>query len=1087
MLDEINLASPDTLESLADLIASDHDDGRSLLLSETGKTERIYAHEDFRIFGAMNPATDVGKRDLPISLRSRFTEIVIEAPDKTRSQLISLVKVLLGNHSHLDSRAAADVSELYLEIQKLANDGRLADGANQKPHFSLRSLTRTIKYAIDIAPLYGLRRALYEGFTMSFSTQLNTESEVLLMPLIHHHVLGSFKNSRALLFQMPKIPQDSKSYVRFHHYLMTQGNLNVEAQPHYIITPFVERNLLNLVRAASTRKFPVLLQGPTSSGKTSMVEYLAKLSGNKFVRVNNHEHTDLQEYLGTYQAGPDGHVSFQEGVLVQALKNGSWIILDELNLAPTEVLEALNRLLDDNRELLIPETQQIVRPHKNFMLFATQNPPGIYGGRKMLSRAFRSRFLELHFDNIPEDELETILRGRSQIAPPFCTKIVATYKRLSLLRQTERLFEQKNSFITLRDMFRWAFRDADDREQLAVNGFLILSERVRNPRERVVVKQTIENVVKVKIDEESLYSFTRLQMLVGRSSLLAQDVSWTISTRRLFVLVYEALKHNEPVLLVGDTGSGKTSICQVVAKLMGKELHIVNAHQNMETGDLVGSQRPSRGRSSIERNLREKLIHLLKSDTDMKADDQMSTDLMLQKFDRLMVEKSGVISTEISNSIQGMRYQLKALFEWNDGALVGAMKAGHFFCLDEISLADDSVLERLNSVLEPGRFLFLAEKATNDALITASDGFQFLATMNPGGDYGKRELSPALRNRFTEIWAPAFSAELEIIEMVEGRLHLPEAKVATQIVAFASWFGSTYGRSSPLVSVRDVLGWADFVYANFASNESLSILHGCALVYIDSLGANPTAQVSINISELAEHREICLSQLSKVFGYDMASLYHADLKVKSDNACFSIGPFGLEKSSGAVSQLDAESSHNLKAPTTRKNALKIMRALQLKKPILIEGNPGVGKTTLVAALADAIGMPLRRINLSDQTDLMDLFGSDVPVEDAGPGQFTWQDAPFLQALIVRNRCFLFYSYLLIIIHMYLLTLLTSVSEWPMGAFGRNEPCTAIGSRGTECLFRPPRRSLYRGIRSEVYSPPRFLLFCCSESSSSRWW
>lgn len=26
--------------------------------------------------------------------------------------------------------------------------------------------------------------------------------------------------------------------------------------------------------------------------------------------------------------------------------------------------------------------------------------------------------------------------------------------------------------------------------------------------------------------------------------------------------------------------------------------------------------------------------------------------------------------------------------------------------------------------------------------------------MNPGGDFGKKELSPALRNRFTEIWVP---------------------------------------------------------------------------------------------------------------------------------------------------------------------------------------------------------------------------------------------------------------------------------------------------------------------------------------------
>ena len=30
-----------------------------------------------------------------------------------------------------------------------------------------------------------------------------------------------------------------------------------------------------------------------------------------------------------------------------------------------------------------------------------------------------------------------------------------------------------------------------------------------------------------------------------------------------------------------------------------------------------------------------------------------------------------------------------------------------------------------------------------------------MATINPGGDYGKKELSPALRNRFTEIWVPS--------------------------------------------------------------------------------------------------------------------------------------------------------------------------------------------------------------------------------------------------------------------------------------------------------------------------------------------
>ena len=41
------------------------------------------------------------------------------------------------------------------------------------------------------------------------------------------------------------------------------------------------------------------------------------------------------------------------------------------------------QLLDDNRELFIPETQETIAAHPMFMLFATQNPPGHYGGRKV--------------------------------------------------------------------------------------------------------------------------------------------------------------------------------------------------------------------------------------------------------------------------------------------------------------------------------------------------------------------------------------------------------------------------------------------------------------------------------------------------------------------------------------------------------------------------------------------------------------------------------------------------------------------------------------------------------------------------------
>ena len=45
----------------------------------------------------------------------------------------------------------------------------------------------------------------------------------------------------------------------------------------------------------------------------------------------------------------------------------------------------------------------------------------------------------------------------------------------------------------------------------------------------------------------------------------------------------------------------------------------------------------------------------------------------------------------------------------------------------------------------------------------------------------------------------------------------------------------------------------------------------------------------------------------------------------------------------------------------------------------MEGPPGVGKTTLVEQLAKVSGRKLQRVNLSEQTDMMDLLGSEYPV------------------------------------------------------------------------------------------------------------
>ncbi|KAL2004280.1 hypothetical protein VTN02DRAFT_4005 [Thermoascus thermophilus] len=996
LLDEINLASPDTLENIASLLHHESEGPPSVLLSEAGDVERIFGHPDFRIFGAMNPATDAGKRDLAPGLRSRFTEIYVHSPDSELDDLLGLVQTYLGDLTISDPRAASDLAHLYMETKKLSVENRLTDGAGQRPHFSIRTLVRSLIYIVDHAHIYGLRRAIFEGFSMSFLTLLSQDSERMVMPLLEKHIFGNAKNARSLLGQMPRPPNDGIEYVRFKHYWMRKGAFDCEEQPHYIITPFIEKNLKNLVRASSTRRFPVLLQGPTSAGKTSMIEYLAKISGNKFVRINNHEHTDLQEYLGSYVSADDGSLRYQEGILVEALRHGYWIVLDELNLAPSDVLEALNRLLDDNRELFIPETQEVVHPHPNFMLFATQNPAGLYGGRKVLSRAFRNRFLELHFDDIPENELEFILKERSQIAPSFCSRIVAVYRKLSVLRQTNRLFEQKNSFATLRDLFRWALRRADDREQLAINGFMLLAERVRNPQERAAVKAVIEEVMRVRIDEDAIYSYSQLEQRVPDLEKLSTSIIWTKAMRRLFILVSQAIENNEPVLLVGETGCGKTQLCQAIAEVHGKQLFTVNAHVNLETGDLIGAQRPLRNRSGIEKQLLDDLRTLLCGVTGLDQNiNEQSLEELKKLFYAACAENIPTNNPELVKRIERNIARSNALFEWSDGSLVSAMKAGQYFLLDEVSLADDSVLERLNSVLEPHRSLLLAEKGPIDSLVVASEGFQFLATMNPGGDYGKRELSAALRNRLTEIWVPQLSEDDDILPILTAKLNSPLENAPKAMLDFAKWFKATVHNSTATsISIRDLLGWVDFVNRYQSSDPMFAMVHGASMVYIDTLGANPAAMLAVASDNLEKNRQTCLEKLGELFGCDASGIYHQAATISVENGNLNIGPFKLPMCAGS----EPDPQFIMDAPTTVANSVRIARGLQSSKPILLEGSPGVGKTTLVAALARALGKPLTRINLSEQTDLTDLFGSDVPVEGGDIGQFTWRDAPFLRAM-----------------------------------------------------------------------------------------
>ncbi|XP_066999962.2 midasin [Anabrus simplex] len=972
LLDEINLASAETLQCLSGLL---EDSGGSLYLLERGDSEPIKRHPEFQLFACMNPATDVGKKDLPAGLRNRFTEFFVDELTE-HSELTLLVGSYLRDLCLPDAKLEKIV-RFYLNIRKEACIS-LADGTGHKPHYSLRTLCRALSVAA-CNPCGSSQRSLFEAMCLSFLTQLNHTSHPAVMMMVAKAVLGVTSISSVLKQPIPQ-PKGSASdkYVPFEGYWVLQGNVEPKIPEKYILTPSVRRNLHDLVRVVSIGHHPVLLQGETSVGKTSLITYLAQASGNHCVRINNHEHTDLQEYVGSYCADENGHLVFREGVLVEAMRKGHWIILDELNLAPTDVLEALNRVLDDNRELFIPETQETVKADPRFMLFATQNPPGQYGGRKMLSRAFRNRFVELHFAEIPAVELETILQKRCDMPPSYCKKLVAVMTELQIHRRESAAFAGKEGFMTLRDLFRWGERYRlanqvtgkyyDWDQHLADEGYLVLAGRVRKEEECRVIQEALKKHIKRTVDPESLFTLsdktspvTRdiLEKLVSKPVPGFEHVVWTFNMRRLAVLVGKAFIFEEPVLLVGETGCGKTTICQLLASIQKQVLHTVNCHMHTESSDFLGGLRPVRERSNV--------------------------------------------------SVEGPQ----KLFEWVDGPLITAMQTGNMFLADEISLADDSVLERLNSLLEPERTLLLAEKGSDglgtdqsdsSCVVVAQEAFRFIGTMNPGGDYGKKELSPALRNRFTEIWCVACSQRADLLAVIEHNIR-PGLSLGNQedgtsgvgncMLDFIQWFKATeVGKRFP-VNMRDILSWVNFINVSTEGTSQLDIgwayVHGACLTFLDSFGSGVTSVDSSATLKTLKKLSLSFLMEQMKLGSDTSFM---EVKVVVSDDQFGIHPFYIAR--GKFHPVCNNFSFD--APTTGLNALRVMRALQLNKPILLEGSPGVGKTSLVAALAKASSHKLVRINVSDQTDVSDLFGADLPVEGGEGGQFAWRDGPFLQAL-----------------------------------------------------------------------------------------
>ena len=165
LLDEMNLASGETLQRLFGLLDGP---GGTVTVTERGDTQSVPRHPDFRLFAAMNPATDAGKKDLPPAMRSRFTEVYV--PELTdAAQLRLIAEKYLRPHLQASPPGASESSpvfhtvDVYLRCRALAAE-RLVDGSNHRPRYTLRTLCRALAAAVRLMTRnkLSLQRAIYE-------------------------------------------------------------------------------------------------------------------------------------------------------------------------------------------------------------------------------------------------------------------------------------------------------------------------------------------------------------------------------------------------------------------------------------------------------------------------------------------------------------------------------------------------------------------------------------------------------------------------------------------------------------------------------------------------------------------------------------------------------------------------------------------------------------------------------------------------------------------------------------------------------------------------------------------------------------
>ena len=189
-----------------------------------------------------------------------------------------------------------------------------------------------------------------------------------------------------------------------------------QIQPYY--EKFDLKDLTGIVKGVAKGDiYSMLFEGESGTGKSTAARVIASRCGIPFVAINCSTNIEESDMFGTMIPNPekasadDPEFIWKDGPLTKAIRNGYVGIIEELGFGRPGVLGKLNSLLDEARQIDLPNGE-VLKAHSNFRIIATTNIG--YEGTNRLNKALVNRFEICHkFTDLDEREAREVIMART--------------------------------------------------------------------------------------------------------------------------------------------------------------------------------------------------------------------------------------------------------------------------------------------------------------------------------------------------------------------------------------------------------------------------------------------------------------------------------------------------------------------------------------------------------------------------------------------------------------------------------------------------------------------------------------------------